>query len=253
MKATTTPPPKEELPDTLVAAAARLARRVDRLKFRLPVFHVYNPLKYAWPAHELYLRKFAATPKKILFLGMNPGPFGMVQTGVPFGEIAAVKDWLGIVCQIAPPRRQHARRPIQGFDCARSEVSGQRVWNLFASRFGSATSFFAEHFVVNYCPLAFLEKSGRNLTPDKLPAAERMRLFAACDEHLRENIRLLKPRWVVGIGDFAARRAEVAAEGSTVDVCQILHPSPANPLANRGWAQVVEKQLRERGIWTRPT
>ena len=33
--------------------------------------------------------------KKLIFVGMNPGPFGMVQCGVPFGEIAAVRDWMG--------------------------------------------------------------------------------------------------------------------------------------------------------------
>ena len=34
--------------------------------------------------------------KRVVFLGMNPGPFGMAQVGVPFGEVAAVRDWLRI-------------------------------------------------------------------------------------------------------------------------------------------------------------
>jgi len=180
---------------------------------------------------------------------MNPGPFGMVQTGVPFGEIAAVRDWLGIQAKVERPANEHPKRPVTGFDCTRSEVSGRRLWALFRSRFGTADAFFRDHFVVNYCPLAFMHETGRNLTPDSLPAAERAALFAACDEHLRETVRVLKPEWVIGIGDFAAKRAREALEGVDVSVGRILHPSPANPLANRDWDNVVAAQMGELGLW----
>src|SRR3954464_12094081 len=142
----------------LISAARRLCNSVDSLRFESPVVHVYNPLNYAWAAHETYLRKYGEGPKRVVFLGMNPGPFGMVQTGVPFGQIAAVRDWLGIRAAIDSPTRTHPKRPITGFDCPRTEISGQRLWRLFAQRFGSAANFFTEHFVVNYCPLAFLEE-----------------------------------------------------------------------------------------------
>src|ERR1035437_1797275 len=188
----------------LIAAARRLSAQVDRLKFKPPVTYVYNPLTYAWKAHEEYLRRFGNDRKQVVFLGMNPGPFGMVQTGVPFGEIAAVRDWLGIRTRIEKPRSEHPKRPVLGFDCPRSEVSGRRLWRLFAERFGSPARFFAGHFVANYCPLAFCEASGRNQTPDKLLRAERDRLFAICDEHLRRVLEILQPEWLVGIGGFAA-------------------------------------------------
>src|SRR5947207_5677211 len=187
----------------LVAAARNLRDAVDRLTFAPPVTHVYNPLRYAWRAHELYLRRYGKTPKRVLFLGMNPGPFGMAQTGVPFGQVAAVRDWLGITAPIDRPPREHPKRPVTGFDCQRSEVSGERLWGLFAKRFGSPEKFFRDHMVVNYCPLAFIEESGRNRTPDKLPPRERAALFAACDIHLRETIRILKPEWLIGVGEFA--------------------------------------------------
>ena len=58
----------------------------------------------------------------------------------------------------------------------------------------------------------------------------------------------LKPRIVVGIGGFAERRARVALAGVNVAVGTILHPSPASPLANRGWAVAIERQLQELGI-----
>lgn len=234
----------------LLAAGRQLAEAVDRLRFKPPVVHVYNPLQYAWAPYEKYLSTYATTPKRVVFLGMNPGPFGMVQTGIPFGEIAAVRDWLQIEGSVVPPARQHAARPIQGFACPRREVSGQRVWNFFAGHFGTPQSFFREHLVINYCPLAFLEASGRNFTPDKLPAREKARLFAACDEHLRTVLDALRPTYLVGIGAFAFARGSAVAGALpfTPKVCQILHPSPASPAANRGWGEAALKQLRAQGI-----
>ena len=171
--------------ESLIAAAQQLSASVSKLKFARPVTHVYNPLKYAWRAHELYLRRYGNTPKRVIFLGMNPGPFGMAQTGIPFGQVAAVRDWLDITERIDRPGKENPKRPVLGFDCHRSEISGERLWGLFAIRFGSPEKFFREHIVMNYCPLAFMEESGRNRTPDKLPPHEREKLFGACDAHLR--------------------------------------------------------------------
>jgi single-strand selective monofunctional uracil DNA glycosylase len=235
--------------ERLIRAAKDLGRKASRLHFALPVSHVYNPLDYAWSAHELYLRKFATGQRRVLFLGMNPGPFGMVQTGVPFGEVAAVRDWLGIETRVKPPRHEHPRRPIDGFSCTRSEVSGQRLWGLFARRFKSPEKFFAHHFVLNYCPLAFLEESGRNRTPDKLVPAERDALMKLCDSHLLEAVEVLRPEWLIGIGAYAAGRAREVCEGQAVRVGQILHPSPASPAANKDWAGAVTKQICELAIW----
>ena len=233
----------------LITAAQDLSMRVDRLKFKEPITHIYNPLVYAWAAHEAYLKKFGNGQKRVLFLGMNPGPFGMAQIGVPFGEVAAARDWLKISAPILKPAKEHPKRLILGWDCPRSEVSGRRLWGLFAERFGTPDKFFTAHFVTNFCPLVFCEASGKNFTPDKLPAAEQANLFAACDEHLRRVVEILQPEWVVGIGAFAKDRAEVATEKSRVRVGQILHPSPASPAANRGWAEAATKQLLALGIW----
>ena len=233
----------------LTAAARQLSTQVEQLRFAAPITHTYNPLAYAWPAHELYLQKFGNSRKRVVLLGMNPGPFGMAQTGIPFGEIAAVRDWLQIQTTIGRPAVEHPKRPVLGFACARSEVSGRRLWQLFAERFGPAESFFAEHFVVNYCPLVFCEASGRNFTPDKLPAAEQAHVFAACDEHLRRVLEILEPEWLIGVGGFATKRGEVAVSKLKVKLGQILHPSPASPAANRGWSQAATRQLVELGVW----
>ena len=233
----------------LIGAAKRLATQAGTLKFKPPIACAYNPLTYAWPAHELYLRRFGSGRKRVVFLGMNPGPFGMAQTGVPFGEVAAVRDWLKIHTPIGRPPKEHPQRPVLGFDCPRSEVSGRRLWGLFAERFGTPEKFFAAHFVANYCPLAFCEARGRNRTPDKLPAAERKHLFAICDAHLRRVLEILEPEWLIGVGAFAAERGRLLCENTEIRVGSILHPSPASPAANRGWAQVVAKQLVAMGVW----
>ncbi len=232
----------------LIAAARELCVAVEELRFAPPVAHVYNPLTYAWGGYEAYARRFGKGPKEVIFLGMNPGPFGMMQTGVPFGEIQAVRDWMGIHCAISSPASAHPKRPILGFACPRSEVSGRRLWGLFAQRFGTPERFFASHFVANYCPLAFLRDTGANHTPDKLPAAEAEALGRACDAHLRALIGILRPRWIVGVGGFAAERARLVAS-SPVQVVQILHPSPACPAANRDWAGTVTRQMRDMGLW----
>lgn len=233
---------------SLIAAAKTLSQEVGTLRFAAPVSHVYNPLDYAWAPHEQYLRRFGAGTKRIVFIGMNPGPFGMVQCGIPFGEITAARDWMGIEAPVEKPVRENPKRPIEGFSCQRSEVSGRRLWGLFQQRFGSAEDFFAEHFVANYCPLAFFDE-GRNLTPDKLPSAEAEPLYATCDEHLRKLVNALRPQWVIGIGGFAEARAAHALAGMDVRIGKVLHPSPASPAANRGWAEAATRQLAAQGIW----
>ncbi len=233
----------------MIEAAAALRDAVGGLVFSPPVTHVYNPLDYAWRAHALYLEKHAASPKKVVLLGMNPGPWGMAQTGVPFGEISLVRDWVGVEAAVGRPAVEHPKRPIEGFNCSRSEVSGKRLWGLFAERFGEAEAFFADHFVANYCPLVFMEEGGRNRTPDKLPKAEAEALREVCDAHLREVVRILDPEWLIGIGGYAEKRLRDVFEAEPRQIGSIPHPSPANPAANRGWGPAAESRFRELGVW----
>ncbi|MCC5841546.1 MAG: single-stranded DNA-binding protein [Opitutales bacterium] len=232
-------------------SALDLAEAVDQLAFGEPVVTVYNPLRYAWAPHSIYLDRFGRGRKRIVFLGMNPGPWGMAQTGVPFGEVPAVRDWLGIEAFVSKPPGEHPKRPIEGFACQRSEVSGRRLWGLFAGKFGAAELFFKDHFVANYCPLVFMSATGANITPDKLPAAERAPLEAACDEHLRRLVGLLQPEVLVGVGAFA----KACAARATADlpaaprIATILHPSPASPIANKHWPERPLQQLHDLGLW----
>lgn len=232
----------------LCSAATALSRNVSRLRFGAPITHVYNPLGYARSAHEAYLTRFGASRKRVVFLGMNPGPFGMTQTGVPFGAIEPVRDWLKIDVKFRPPRNQHPKRPILGLDCTRNEVSGERVWGGIRAHWKTPERFFEQHFIVNYCPLVFLEQSGRNRTPDKLPKSEKASLFAACDRHVRRVVAALEPEWVIAIGVFAEARAIESLGERDVKIGRMLHPSPANPRAQRDWAGSARRELEALGV-----
>jgi single-strand selective monofunctional uracil DNA glycosylase len=244
-----------DIAQQLIDINARLSAGLSKLSFGPPVHTVYNPLEYAGPVFREYLGRFAARGVSALFMGMNPGPWGMAQTGIPFGAVNHVKEWMGLSDlgpdAVGTPAAEHPKRPIQGFGCQRIEVSGDRLWGLMALRYPDPRGFFTSHFVINYCPLVFMEESGRNRTPDKLPAEERQPLLELCDQALGEQIAAIDPRALVGVGKFAEKRlaAVAATRGLEIPVFSILHPSPASPAANRDWAGTVTRQLVECGVW----
>jgi single-strand selective monofunctional uracil DNA glycosylase len=234
---------------TLSSIFNRLNREIRSMTFSLPVAYVYNPLEYAKKPHDTYLKLYGTSPREVLLLGMNPGPFGMAQTGVPFGEITATREWLKIEEAVKQPPRIHPKRPVEGFDCKKSEVSGRRLWGWAKNRFINPETFFDRYFVANYCPLIFIEEGGRNRTPDKLPKAEREPLFEACDRALIALVDYFSPSYLVGVGAFAEKRAQVCLkENDDLTIGKITHPSPANPRANRGWEAFIEKELTALGI-----
>ncbi|UCG14376.1 MAG: single-stranded DNA-binding protein [Deltaproteobacteria bacterium] len=232
----------------LTAIVDAFLHELRPLFFGAPITHVYNPLEYARAPYERYLELYGGMPKEVVILGMNPGPWGMAQTGVPFGEINAVKDWLRIEAPVDNPTKTHPKRPVQGFACSRSEVSGRRLWGWARRTFQTPEQFFARFFVANYCPLLFLEASGRNRTPNNIRATERKPLLFVCDRALLRTIQWLRPRFVVGVGRFAAERAHTVLSGLDVTIGHVTHPSPANPKANRGWDSLVTKELFALGI-----
>lgn len=225
-----------------------LSGAIDHLEFGPPTTHVYNPLNYACDPVEQYLDLAGNGRKRVVFLGMNPGPWGMVQTGVPFGTVNMVRDWLKIEGPVERPDNEHPRRPILGFDIKREEVSGTRFWGWARDRFVTPDRFFERFFVANYCPLVFMEETGRNRTPDKLASAERAVLFKHCDEALLRLVEALQPEMIVGVGKFAEDRARAVLADMDIHIGRVLHPSPASPLANRGWAPQAERQLAQLGI-----
>lgn len=221
---------------------------MNALRFDSPVAYTYNPLEYAREGHEAYIRRFGEGRKDVLYLGMNPGPFGMAQTGVPFGEIAAVTLWMGITASIGQPPATHPKRPVQGFNCPRSEVSGRRLWGLFEEMYGTAEAFFSKAYVANYCPLIWMSESGANIPPTQLPKDQVAQIDAACQRHLCRIIEILQPRCLIGVGGYALKQLEIAAAalpGMDFTLGTILHPSPASPIANKHWPEKPRQQIRD--------
>lgn len=228
--------------ENLISVVRGLSRRVARFHPQPPAAHVYNPLAYARGPVEEYLRRFGGGRGRVLLVGMNPGPWGMAQTGVPFGDVEAVRDWMGISGEVKRPAAEHPRVPVMGFDCHRREGSGKRLWGWARERAGTADRFFSDFFVWNYCPLCFLDEGGANLVPDKLARADREALTAMCDPALARVLEILQPRAAVGVGAFAEARLRAVAPAG-LPVVRLLHPSPANPAANRDWAGEADRVL----------
>lgn len=219
-----------------------------KLSFSAPVAYVYNPLDYAKNGWLAYCEKYGMPPKRIMFIGMNPGPWGMAQTGVPFGAVKQVKGWLGLHMEVGKPPVEHPKRPVTGLACTRNEVSGTRVWGWAEQRYDTPENFFKDFFVHNYCPLIFYTEEAKNITPDKIKPSERGPLLEVCDESLRWLALIIKPQYAIGVGKFAADRAKIALAGMDIKTFGIMHPSPANPKANSGWARIIEDEMREAGL-----
>ncbi|XP_065280179.1 single-strand selective monofunctional uracil DNA glycosylase isoform X4 [Dermacentor albipictus] len=242
-----------EIADAFLAIERKQSELLCRIPYGSKVSHIYNPLEYARETHECYVRKYCKTRKAVLFLGMNPGPFGMAQNGVPFGDTAHVVGWLGIQGQVTKPAHEHPRRPVLGLGCTRSEVSGHRFWGLLRELTAGGKLLRGPWFVHNYCPLSFLLPSGANLTPNRLPLEARQHLQAICDAALLSVLNLLRPEIVVGIGCYARDRALAAlatSDGSFKPprVLCLTHPSPASPKANRGWHALALSELLSFGL-----
>ncbi len=249
------PSEQNKLARTLLKLADALSQDLSKIDFSPVTSWVYNPYVYARDAHRIYLEKFARANVDNVFMGMNPGPWGMAQTGVPFGEVTVVRDWLQIHAKIQKPSSEHPKRPVVGLDCKRSEVSGARLWAFFREQYSTPERFFKTNFVLNYCPLVFMDEGGRNLTPDKFPRLIRDQIQSACDRHVTKCLELIMPQRLIGIGNYAydalyrIARSEKPLE--TMTVSKILHPSPASPASNRGWAEAVSRDLLAAGALPR--
>ena len=201
--------------ERLKQAALRLSSlcnaSIDVIEAKSDVAHATNPLDYAWPHHVQYLEQWGGLGAKTLLLGMNPGPWGMAQTGIPFGSTEVARTSLEIKPhELVTPSNAHPKRPIIGLGMERQEISGQRLWGLLFEHYGSAESVFSNVFVLNHCPLLLLGETGKNLTPDNLPATIMKPILEACDNHLMEIIEILQVERIIGVGKYAEKRARLA-------------------------------------------
>ncbi|XP_018356662.1 PREDICTED: single-strand selective monofunctional uracil DNA glycosylase [Trachymyrmex septentrionalis] len=235
--------------DRLLSIEQELCTKLKDITFPSSIQYIYNPLEYASETHAMYVHKYCTGIKKILFVGMNPGPWGMSQTGVPFGEITMVRDWLKISGPVGKPSKEHPDRKVIGFQCTRSEISGLRLWGLFREICGNPENFFRYAYMHNYCPLAFMDGKARNITPAEIKGDGQKTLHEACDKSLIDIIQLLKVEIVIGIGNYAEKRAQLAVQtgGLPVQVIVLRHPSP-RAVGNQNWKEIAKKRLNELGL-----
>ena len=239
----------DEITEAVIRAAHALRERCSHILLDLPapVAHALNPLDYARAPHEEYLRRYSGLGSHTILLGMNPGPWGMGQTGVPFGDVNAVRELLDIRdLPVDQPPNQHPNRPVHGLSSTRGEVSGTRLWGALAELFGTAEEIHTHLFVVNHCPLLMYNADGQNITPDKLRGPVAAELLSACDEHLRTIAEALRIQRIIGVGRYAQRQA--ATLFTEIEVDWVPHPSPASPFANKNggadWRDALSAALR---------
>ena len=249
----------ERLKQAAKHLSAACDEAISKLETSGSVAHATNPLDYAWLHHEQFIEQWGGLGATTLLLGMNPGPWGMAQTGVPFGATVVARDFLRIEAKkLSTPANAHPKRPIVGMDLERQEVSGTRLWNLMEELYGSPEATFSNLFVVNHCPLLLLGERGQNITPDKVPKALIEPVLKACDDHLREVVDIMGIARIVGVGKYAEQRARqafdagkkghgITASGREIEITTCWHPSPASPLANRNdgadWRENVRNVL----------
>ena len=236
--------------ERMIEASSKLRDDVEKFADSLvkegSVDAVYNPLAYAWEPHRAYLELASGGGAKTLLLGMNPGPHGMGQMGIPFAATSVVRDLLKITnLEVGQPRKPHPKRPISGLDWPKEEVSGTRLWGLLANEYGSAESIFKSVFLLNHCPLMlFSGERATNITPDKITGSTTKALLERCDEHLREVVDIMQIERVIGVGRYSEKRALNALSGIDISVTTCWHPSPASPLANRNKGEDWKKNVR---------
>ena len=236
--------------ERMIEASSKLRDDVEKFADSLvkegSVDAVYNPLTYAWEPHRAYLELASGGGAKTLLLGMNPGPHGMGQMGIPFAATSVVRDLLKITnLEVGRPRKLHPKRPISGLDWPKEEVSGTRLWGLLANEYGSAESIFKSVFLLNHCPLMlFSGERATNITPDKITGPTTKALLERCDEHLREVVDIMQIERVIGVGRYSEKRALNALSGIDISVTTCWHPSPASPLANRNKGEDWKKNVR---------
>lgn len=239
---------------SVLKITTRLRDRASKICFEHKVGWYYNPLDYAWPVHRAYKESLCNPSGRALLVGMNPGPWGMGQTGVPFGDPQIVGDWMGLGKDfvIKKPASERDSRPVNGFDSERREGSGQRLYGFLKECFGNLKNFFEANFVISYCPLLMFTPEAKNLTPPNLLKKEKKKIYSICDPYLKDMINIYSPEVLVGIGKFATERLREVSPSDGDDIFRIPHPSPANPEATRNggsyWRSRVKKVLTEANL-----
>ncbi|XP_073819638.1 uncharacterized protein isoform X2 [Musca autumnalis] len=215
--------------------------------------HTYNPVVHAAEIHCNYLQKYLDSPKRILFVGMNPGRYGALQTGIPFGNITTVKIGMGLKGRITPTPGQRGKIRIRGLEAPEVEhdSSSTRFWRLISELFDGAENYldllFEKCFVHNFCPLVFIDSDGLNVS---LPYIEpNPRLFAECRKTLGKQITLLKPDLIICIGKFVRSMLSKTRQAKGREILMIEHPSYKNYISADKWIEDAKEVFQSNGLF----
>ena len=241
--------------ETLINSSYNLSQDLQSLsKILLEegfVDYVYNPLIYAWEPHKAFIELGGNKGAKTILLGMNPGPHGMGQMGIPFAATSIVRDLFKIRnLPVLQPEKIHPKRKVIGLGWHKEEISGTRLWNALIDYYGTTENIFSKVFVVNHCPLMFFKGvNATNVTPDKIPGETIKKIIQRCDIYLKDIVEIMQIETVIGVGKYSKKRAEIALKDTKVNLKSCWHPSPASPLANknkgRDWRENFEFVLPE--------
>jgi len=221
----------------VVNATRLLSARLEPVRAALPAAGLkavaaIDPTSYAFGNYTRFMQLAASGPRLALFVGMNPGPHGMAQTGIPFGDVDTARVLLGGADTIDPlpglRAASGAAWDCKGLAYHRGEQSGMRLWSALSQLCGSPQAALERCCIVNYCPLYMVGPELENITPSDLPRRHDITraLEAACDEHLRQLVLGLEVKTVLSFGSYAHASARRALSGFPVDFYTTPHPSP---------------------------
>jgi len=242
------------LAEKLLAEWRENGRRWERFakEARGAGLQVWNPALYALDIYQEYLTKFPPEPGAILALGLNPGPYGMAQTGIPFTDCRTASGALGMEMTIpgkAPDDLISRLKKANGKWRGTYERSSLGMYRFLILAWGDIKTAYRNWFVGNPCPLLFLDPERWNVTP----ADPRLRRMKEVGELRQRAVigfsEILNPRGIVCFGkDVAKAVGEVAIRQVGPDrVVFYEHPARAVP---EKWAAGLLQELTQRQLLT---
>ncbi|XP_022920876.2 single-strand selective monofunctional uracil DNA glycosylase-like [Onthophagus taurus] len=237
----------ENIPKIFLKYEDQLSKELNNLTFSSPAHYIYNPLEYAWKPHSTFVKTYCKGTKDVLFLRINPGPWGMCQTGIPFGEVNISKEWLKMNGEVEKPKNECPKKQIKGFECHRSEQSGKRFYGFFKNLCRTPEVFFKNAFVYNFCPLSFMEKEEEgkrcaNITPDKLKGQIKKDLENICGKTLVNILKLLDVKIIVAVGRYTEKQAVKIIQESQLDI-EVIYMRHPSRMAGRNWSKTAQNVL----------